>query len=344
MRRANGTGSVKKLSGKRRNPYIAVVNFRNPDGSRTQRQVVPACRTKREAQAALEAWLAENTIRDSLLAFATLRTCIDSALDEILPNLSGASNENYSRARDHIYAGGIADERIRDLRLADLQGVLNTYEGASKTYLNNMMIVMRYGYRWAMKNDIIAKDYAVMLEMPKYKDKKEKHILTETEINALWDRYYSGDEYADYALILLYTGVRISEFIGITADDVHPKEGYIEVHGTKNKASDRIVPIHPDIAGIVRDTIAIDGNYISKVNLRKYIGKYGHTPHEYRHTFTTYANACGLEKVWLQKILGHTNPGSAMTDDLYTHTLVPALRREISKLKFDTQYIMKLAI
>lgn len=301
MRRANGTGSIKKLSGKRRNPYIAVVNFRNSDGTRSQRQVAPACRTKREAQAALDAWLATNVVRESELAFATLRTCIESALADVLPDLSKSTKSSYTRAQSLLCANEIADRRIADLRLADLQNVINQYEGRSNAYITNLMVVLRYGYKWALKNDIIAKDYSELVTKPKYKDKKDKSILTDGEIKDLWSRYHAGVEYADLALILLYTGTRIAEFTGLKPEDVHVDKGYIEVHGTKNAASDRIVPIHPDIEQIVANTIAKDCSMLDTNRIRKHTAKYGHTPHEYRHTFVTYANACGLEKVWLQK-------------------------------------------
>ena len=55
----------------------------------------------------------------------------------------------------------------------------------------------------------------------------------------------------DTVLLMIYTGVRIGELLSIEKEDVHIKERYIVVKGTKTANAMRYVPIHEDLVDIV---------------------------------------------------------------------------------------------
>lgn len=56
MRRANGSGSVYKLSGKRRKPWIARITTGWAEDGKQQMKTIGTYATKKEAQAALDTY------------------------------------------------------------------------------------------------------------------------------------------------------------------------------------------------------------------------------------------------------------------------------------------------
>lgn len=91
-----------------------------------------------------------------------------------------------------------------------------------------------------MKDDVIDKNYASLLELPA-NSKREKDIFTDNEIELL--KQHDNDIEAKIILILIYTGLRIGEFLKLTPNDINTKEWYL-VGGSKTKTGkNRTVPI-----------------------------------------------------------------------------------------------------
>ena len=53
----------------------------------------------------------------------------------------------------------------------------------------------------------------------------------------------SGIALMDSVVIMLYTGMRISELLELKAEDIHLEERWIDLRGTKTAAARRIVPV-----------------------------------------------------------------------------------------------------
>ncbi|MBR1528619.1 MAG: tyrosine-type recombinase/integrase [Oscillospiraceae bacterium] len=94
--------------------------------------------------------------------------------------------------------------------------------------------------RFAMENDIIDKNYAEFIKLPKFQ-KKEKRIFSREEISTLWE--HTDDLNVQMILIMIYTGFRIGEITSLTVENIHLDDGYI-IGGEKTEAGrNRIVPI-----------------------------------------------------------------------------------------------------
>jgi integrase/recombinase XerD len=146
----------------------------------------------------------------------------------------------------------------------------------------------------------------------------------------------------DKALLeLMYaTGLRISEVITLTYENLYLREGFIRVIGKGNK--ERVIPLGKTAAKILVDyleksrpemlrdkTCPIvflnrNGTGLSRQGVWKIIKGYGKmiglssriTPHTLRHSFATHLVERGADLRSVQMMLGHS---SISTTEIYTH-------------------------
>lgn len=69
-------------------------------------------------------------------------------------------------------------------------------------------------YKYAMSHDIVTKDYSDYIEIAHHKndDESSKEPFSSKEIELLWENVHSN-EYIQVILMLIYSGVRISELL-----------------------------------------------------------------------------------------------------------------------------------
>ena len=181
-------------------------------------------------------------------------------------------------------------------------------------------------YNYAMKNDIVNKNYAEFIELPE-KNETSKSRFTDIQLEKL--RQNIGIiPYADYIFAMCYLNFRISEFLELTVDSYHISETGIPVFigGKKTEAgTDRLVPIHKKIQPIVQSCIEKhgetvfcdeDGRALTSDRFRKQcfypaIQTLGFpddlTPHSCRRTFSTRMSAAGARQEDIIALMGHTN-------------------------------------
>ena len=150
----------------------------------------------------------------------------------------------------------------------------------------------------------------------------------------------------DTVLLMIYTGVRIGELLSIEKEDVHIKERYIVVKGTKTANAMRYVPIHEDLVDIVGKMLTKSNKWLVETNTGKKMAyrqyhqfltcmnkTFGmkHEPHECRYSFATYSAECDMDSRIRKFIMGHSQGN--ITDDVYTDIskLIPKMVREIGK-------------
>lgn len=133
----------------------------------------------------------------------------------------------------------------------------------------------------------------------------------------------------DYAilLLLLETGMRISELVGIRLPDLRLREYQILVNG--KGAKQRLVPVQSKMRQVLQKYLAqrgsaesdalfisLNGNGISKRYVQELIGEYGRrahiddvrvSAHTFRHTMAKFYILAGGDIFSLQRILGHSS-------------------------------------
>ena len=162
---------------------------------------------------------------------------------------------------------------------------------------------------------------------------------------------FSGLRDYTIMLLLLETGIRISECITITLSDVDLKAGQILIHG--KGAKQRLVPIQSKMRRALNEYLQIRGNAptdalfitvdyqpISQRQVQELIHDYGETanikgvrvsPHTFRHTMAKFYILAGGDIFSLQRILGHS---SLETVRLYVKMFASDVQRQHNKFSF----------
>lgn len=330
-KRANGTGTISKLSGNRAKPWQA----------RRNNVSIGTFATRAEAQKALER-----------LTDATVTEKFNMTFAEVYDAWKPLQERKVSAAQMSCYtmAFNICQQlhglQFRKLRHSDFQNAIIALEemGRSKSTCEKMRQLFSQLAKFAISEEITTQNHAANLSTTA-KQLREKEILLDADIEAL---QRSGNRAADIVLILVACGCRPNELFNALLINCH--EDYF-IGGSKTEAgTDR--PIVVSGVGIEayermrRKAIEskgqklIDG-YDGNKNLHNFakrefrelmeeIGRPGLTMHCCRHTYITNAARCGVDQRALQQMVGHV---SKETTKIYTHLNVDDLRRESQKIK-----------
>lgn len=334
MRRANGEGSIFKLSGKRRKPYAVRITVGYTDEGKQIYKYVGYYSTKTEAKTAMREYLVNPFNLDH--KSTKLKDVYDRWSDHA--DLAQSTMQSYSSAFNQ--AKQLHNMSMRDIKAAHLEAAMDQMKPHMRSVFKNAMGKV---YTYAIKHEIVDKNLIGLISVKTTVETKEKTPFTLAEINKLKTFRHPLN---DTVFILLYTGLRINELLEITCENVHLDKRYM-IGGKKTKAGqNRIIPIHDAIYPLIKIRCEQGNKYLITKDNRKIIYAtyrisywnkmtsalgFKHTPHDTRHTFTTFADRCGMNKVALKRILGH-----ALGDitDHYTHKDVEELLKEINKITY----------
>lgn len=344
MRLPNGYGSVYKLSGNRRRPWVAAVTTGWTDDGKQQRYIIGYYRTRAEAMQALAEYH-EAPIGDR--RNATLKEIYQEWHDRREGKISKSQMDAYRAMwrRFSVYA----DEPIRNLRTSHIQSVIDgiAAEGLSDSSLQKARSLAGMLFEIAVNDDIIRTNYARGIEMPRAKQQRKRKVFTDIEIHKVAQLAEAGDVGAGTIMMLLYTGMRVGELVRLTRFNVD-LENWVITGGIKTDAGkDRPVPVHPKIRAYIQywyetngpRLIHRDGNPMRVEYYRnsvfypalKRAGIERHlTPHTCRHTFATLLDRAGVNTKHIQELIGHAD--YATTANIYTHPRIEELRRAIEAI------------
>ena len=333
MKNPNGFGSVYKLLGNRKKKWIArkTVGWEN---GKQKRAIVGYYETKNDALKALASF--EYNPNDSI----TIKEVYDMWSEKHYEKIGHHRKRNLiSRYNAHIKK--IEDQPLKNLTLDFLQEFFNNLKVGSGT-LREIKILLKMIIQYALKNDFIQKSYLEYVELGKYKKVYKKTEFSKEEIEILWKNIHIP--FVDSILILIYTGMRISEFLNLKINDVYIEEKiqYISIKESKTDAGIRDIPISKHILPIILKKMFCTKKYIledknKKLSYTKYkmifkdilekLGLPYHTPHECRHTTATILCNAGADPVAIAVLMGHVNYD---VTKIYTHKNKDDLNRTIS--------------
>ena len=348
-KRAHGTGTIRKDT-RYKNPYMAIAPS-TPNGA--GRRYIGAYPDMKSAQAALEDYIKHG--RPELY---------NATLADIYQLWSST---HFKQIKDSTVISAmwkrlepIHNTKMSEIRTAHFQPFVDAATSQSAASKIKSLAIMLC--RYAMENDLVNKNYAEFIKLPKFK-KSEKIIFTADQINTLWK--HSTDKRVQVILAMIYMGFRLGEILSLTPRNIHLDEGYI-IGGIKTEAgTNRVIPFPPsipEIAEIFRQWIAdadpeqrlfimdekqfrhtyfyqplcelgmINGHLRPGTgNSWVFPDKHHLTPHSTRHTFASLSATAGMRPENLQKIIGHADYST--TADIYIHKDISELIHEMSKLK-----------
>lgn len=350
FKRANGTGTVYKLSGKRRKPFVALITTGyefNPETLKSKqiRKCIGTFPTRNEAEAALlEYNINPYDLDNRTITFDEIYTIwFKNKYDK----LSDSSINSYTAA--YKYCSAIKDTPVYNLKTIHLQSVIDSCDKSFSTK-NNIKTIMNGVFTYCMQNDIISKNYAEYLRIEFTDSTFERIPFTNNDINYLWQ--HSDEDACKILLILLYTGMRVNELLKLPKEHCHIdyKYPYFDVPKelAKNKASIRQVPIHNKILNLVISFYNRNSNYLivrdngnrilynnfATRDLKKINASFEsiHRMHDTRHTFISKAHELDLDNLYVKRIVGHTS--GDITSRVYTHITLKEMYKEINKIDY----------
>mgnify|MGYP004650636275 CR=1 FL=1 len=196
-------------------------------------------------------------------------------------------------------------------------------------------------HKFLLQNEYLDKDIAESIERPKLV-KKLPNTLTVEEVDKLLDiRTVTPFDYRNKCMLeLLYgTGLRISELLSLTINDIDTINCTIRCIGKGNK--ERIVPINDYVIKALNSYLEVRPALLKNKNtkelflnsrgeklsregffkeLKKILLKKGLnpnvSPHTLRHSFATHLLEYGADLRVIQEMLGHSD---VSTTRIYTH-------------------------
>lgn len=322
MKLPNNYGSVTKLSGNRRRPFMVRKSIGN------KQMVIGYYDTKENALQAL----AEYNRQPAGLPTTniTLATLYNQWLPHHSIDLSESGIDSYKNSYRHIQS--IAAIPIQELKYDDFQGVIDKMD-LSYSSKKKVRSLINQLCKFAIKKDLMQRNYGDLITIGKNTVIRPHKPFTRQQINKLWQR----DDAAG-ALILLYTGMRCGELLNLRRKDVNLKSKYFTVTKSKTKAGEgRIIPIHNRIFPIFEKLCSQTNDRLfplSYTNFSKHFKKVTenkHTTHDCRHSVASMLDSAGANPNATRAILGHKH--GDITVKVYTHKSLRDLRKAISLLK-----------
>lgn len=350
MKLPNGYGSVYKLSGKRRNPYIArkTTGWSIDDSGKAKQLFVTVGYYPTKA-AALQALADFNANPyDIQVNTITFKEVYEKWAKEHFELIVPSAQRTWVSAFNH--SAPLHDMRFRDIRVNHLEQTIKDAAAGQPTK-QRMKSLYNLMYKYALKHEICDKDYAALCNSVKKGEKVIKRVpFSDNEIETLFSNL--AYPFVDMLLIGIYSGFRPQELAILKLSDVDLKEHTI-IGGLKTDAGrNRVVPIHSRVYDLVEscykkaaaagcDTLFYDESSQTGKELTydKWRGRFRkimkrfkmqHTPHDTRHTFITKAKESGVDEYILKLIVGHAIDD--ITEKVYTHRTLDELKQEIEKI------------
>lgn len=329
--RGNGDGSVFRLSGKRKRPWAVRVTTGYTHDGKQLFKYLGYFETKTQAKNALNEYLVNPS--EVTIEKVTFKYIFESMIEK--SKFSDGTISQYKsgfRKFQHLH-----NKEIAKITLAELESVFKDKTPASQS---TMKKTLTNCYKYAMKHSYINKDISAFIETDEREIKKKKIPFTPVEIENLWNNL-GTNKHDDIVLILLYTGLRISELLEMKNCNVNFEEKYLFVEKSKTKAGIRKVPMHEKIIPLLKKRYDPDNTFLlaqtkrTRVKYVNYLVYYwnieNHTPHETRHTFITFLNKIGVDDLTIKRLVGHTDKD---TTEGYTHRTQEELLAAINKLEY----------
>lgn len=220
---------------------------------------------------------------------------------------------------------------VNDINAQHIKDFMVAYkkEGWEDSTINGMLRAIRPYFNYCYSEGLINEDIGAGIKLYKEKVKvietfsreQIKKLLRQPDLKT-----FVGLRDATIMMLLLDTGMRISELTGINVYDINWWEGFITVNGKGNKQ--RQVPVQITTLkqlekyyrvrgemGIDAFFVTVDNTRITVRHLQDRIKDFGDqagikhvrvSPHTFRHTFAKMYIQNGGDVFTLQKILGHT--------------------------------------
>lgn len=352
MRLPNGFGSVYKLSGNRRKPWAARITTGWTFEEEEQKsypiyKFIGYFKTRQEALSALVRYHEDPfDFHSDTITFAEV---FDRWSTEYFETATRQNINRYTAA--YRLCEPLYTMKYKDIKLDHLQKIVDD-SGKNTPTLKNLKALFGVLCDFAIKHEIVTADKRqyvryVDISKPGNPNSRNKKRFSNDEISVLWKLVGAGNEDAEIAIILIYTGLRINELLALTKEHVHIDEHWIHIEQSKTSSGIRDVPIADKIFPIIqkwfkRDSAYLlcrsDGKHITYRTfieyqwepLMKTLGPTEHKPHDTRRTCISLLTEAEVDPRILRQIVGHK--GETIAEKYYTDIAMSVKLEAINKI------------
>lgn len=345
MKNPNGFGSVTKLSGRRRKPWVAkvTVGFDKESGKQIQKSIgtfetrADAMKqlslyqvSKKSKNLALEMdYVNAREIQKKAKISHTFEECVRGAIER---EKDGKSKSWIASKRMACkILSELMNKNIDELKYYDVQAIFDEHSDLSVSALTACKVTCKSAFVFAIINEWIKPEdnFIEYIKINSECKRKIKHKpFTRDEIKMIMN---ANDLLSKIILVYIFTGCRATELLCV--EEIH--DDYFVCGIKTSNGRHRRIPYHPYIKDYIKDVIYElrdkDYNYVN-YRFKNYMDVNGmeHTLHDTRHTFATLSKECNLKPTAVKKLMGHAVKD--LTDDVYTHESIEYLKNEIEKI------------
>ena len=338
MRNPNGYRSVSKLAGKRRKPWAVKITVSWTDDGKQIRKYLSYHNTRAEALQALADYNANPYQFETIsITFAEI---YNKWSDYKFNEVGESSIIGYKAAFKACEP--LHNMKFSEIKTAHLQNLIQNC-GKAHGSLRKLKVLFTQLYAYAMKNDIIAKDYSKFVEIGRNKAESTRKPFSNKEISSLLE-HSNNIEFIDTILIMIYTGLRIGELLEIKTENVNLFDKTITGGLKTDSGKNRLVPIHNKIFNFIKIRLEenntgflIHNSFGKQMKYSNYLREkfepimqqlnMKHRPHDCRHTFATLLNNAEANATSIKKLIG--NSSFITTEKIYTHKKIDELRKAL---------------
>ena len=187
-----------------------------------------------------------------------------------------STRAGYNTVINFLEKDSFGKRKINEIRLSDAKVwlvMLQNEQGKSYSTIHTIRGVLRPAFRMAVEDDIIRKNpFDFQLSTVIVNDSVTREAITHKQKREFLrfvkeDKHFS--RYYDVIYILFFTGMRISEFCGLTAKDIDLKNKTVtinkQLHRTidmryiieppKSDAGKRVIPIRDDVCSCFKNLL-----------------------------------------------------------------------------------------
>lgn len=317
----NGFGSIKKLSGSRRRPFIAVKN----------NVIVGYYTTYNEAFADLARLQDKEVQKNQKITFAQAYNLMmeEMQLGEGAVKKRSSMFKNYCKP---LHKKTLESITINDLeQLVSTESVPRTCVGRLKTTLGD---IWSYGVRHQLIDRNIVNDCIFKV---RNETEKKRVPFTFDELNTLRSTDTMNLDAPVWAImqVLLWTGMRPAELFKVKPDEVHLDDDakcWYLVGGSKtDNGKNRVIPlVKVQVVSIIEqwcdDAIKNNREFIVPIKYPQFTRRWlklkeslgiDHEPYDCRHHFQTACYRCNIAEHITNLVVGHRD--KSLTLRVYTH-------------------------
>ena len=247
----------------------------------------------------------------------------------------------------------IIEKEIKNIKIDEIINLLNNIKAERQK--QKVYELLKAIFDKAEVHKIIKDNIIKMIEKPKHK--KEKGIALSQEEQKTFLNLCEKSKYKNIYKFILYQGLRVSEALAITKNDINLKTKELTINKSflqtnkisdcKNEQSNRTMPLFEPTIQLLNKIQINDNDRIFKYTyktLQKDIKNIINnstlpniTIHDLRHSFITNCQNENIPEHIIQSWVGH-EIGSKVTKSVYTHITKDANLFNINKLNQSKFY------